>query len=75
MYYNEKVGFFDATAGPPGERDLSRFSNEYTSYTPTLRVISTLLDQEERLVQTSREKIVFGRSPDPAQTTLQASAA
>ena len=72
--FGERV-FFDATAGPPCERDLSGFLDEYTLCTSPVRLIATLLDQEERLVQTSREKIVFGRSPDPAQTTLQASAA
>jgi hypothetical protein len=67
--------FFDATVGPPEERNLSRFSDEYTSYTPTVRLIAALLNQEERLVQTNREEVVFGRLPAPDQTTLQASVA
>jgi hypothetical protein len=67
--------FFDATAGPPAERDLSRFTAEYTLYTPTVRLVATLLDQEGRLLQTGGGKTVFGRLPDPDQTTLQASVA
>jgi hypothetical protein len=67
--------FFDATVGPPSERDLSRFTAEYTLYTPTVRLVATLLDQEGRLLQTGGGKTVFGRLPDPVQTTLQASVA
>jgi hypothetical protein len=65
--------FFDATAGPPAERDLSRFTAEYTLYTPTVRLVATLLDQEERLLQGGGGQTVFGRLPDPDQATLQAS--
>jgi hypothetical protein len=67
--------FFEATVGSPPERDLSRFTSEYTMYTPTIRLLATLLDQEDRLVQTGGEETVFGRLPHPEQVTLQASIA
>jgi hypothetical protein len=62
--------FFDATAGLPGKRCLSRFLSEYTMYTATVRLLATLLDQENQLPNTGGNPIVFGQTPDPEQMTL-----
>jgi hypothetical protein len=61
--------FFAAVSGPPSDRDLSPFLAAYPRVGRRVRLIATLLAAEEQL--SSSEDIVYGRSPDPAQVTLQ----
>lgn len=62
---------FEATVGPPPERDVSRFVDAYPSVLPIVTLIATLLDAETQL-RSDRAEITFGRLPDPDQVTIQA---
>jgi hypothetical protein len=62
---------FEATVGPPSERNLSRLTETHESVLPIVRLIARLLDAESQL-RSDRGEITFGRVPDPAQVTLQA---
>jgi hypothetical protein len=64
---------FEATVGPPPERDLSRFVDAYPSVLSIVTLIATLLDGENKH-STGRTEVMFGKPPDQDQVTLQAAA-